>query len=200
LNDAETAAQSSATADQAEAERQRASGVSRQQAFQTGEETRAGQEKVKKEQTGESAVAEARRQYGEIQQGIQGLYGGSTGTGAFATELAGRETLRNIGGVRQQVSNAITEIDDRLGQVREVVSMQIQDIESQAGVMKQRIKAGLDQSLAQIRSTRGELESRKAELAMQAMQNYQGLVAEINARNAQFKQQVAMQAQQVEQS
>ena len=200
LGQAETAAQSSYTADVTDIERERATSIGRQKTYQTGEETRAVGEKTKKEQAGESAVAEARRQYGEIQQGLQGLYGGSTGTGAFATELAGRETLRNIGGVRQQVTNALSEIDDRLGQVRQMTQLNIEDAENQALSFKAKAKASLDQSLAQIRSSRGELQSRKAEMAMSAMQNYQNLVANINARNAAFKQQVAMQAQSVEQT
>lgn len=199
LSDAENAAQSSYGADVAGIDQQLAAAKGRQQQFVSGEEAQAGQERVKKEQAGESAVNESRRQFSEIQQGLQSLYGGTTGTGQFAGEIAGRETLRNIGQTRTAVSNALSEIDNRLGQVRQVAQLAIEDAENQAGTLKQQAKASLDAALAQIRSTRGQIESRKAEMAMSALQNYQSLVADIGARNAAFKQNIAVRSAEIEQ-
>lgn len=199
LGDAENAAQSSYGADVSEIDANYAKQKGQQEQFVQGEETKAGQQRTSTTQQAESAVNESRRQYSEIQQGLQSLYGGTTGTGAFATELAGRQTLQNVAQLRQNLTNAITQIDDRLGQVRQVSQLALEDLENQTTAQKQQAKASLDRNLADIRGQRGALESRKAELAMSAMQQYQQLVSEVNARNSSFKQQLAQQALAAEQ-
>lgn len=147
----------------------------------------------------ENQVNEQRRGFSEISQGIQSRYGGSTGTGAFATQVAGAQSLKNIGAVRQGLSQAITSIDDRLEQVKGATQIAIQDLEDQMQNQKLRAKADLDQALSQIRIAKGELQSRKAELATQAIQMYQQQVQQVNAANAQFKQQLYTQSQAAEQ-
>lgn len=172
--------------------------ISRAQADLGKQETSLESARTRQNQEGESAANEARRQFSEIQQGLQARYGGTTGTGAFASEIAGRQTMQNIGQIRQGLSNAMMEIDNKLSQVREIATIQIQDIEDQSRGLISQEKARLEQSLADIRRQKGELQGRKAELAMQAMQIYQNTVNEINARNAQFKQQLFVQQQQAE--
>jgi len=156
--------------------------------------------RTRQQRIGESAADEARRQFSEIQQGIQGLYGGTTGTGAFASELAGRDTMKNISNIRQGISEAMGELDNKLFQVREVGKITLQDIEDKARDRIAQAKNQLELNLADIRRQKGELQARKAELAMNAMQTYQQTVNEVNARNTAFKQQVYLQQQQAEQA
>lgn len=163
------------------------------QASLQGAENRAGEYKQKHTQTTESAIDEARRQFSEQQQGIQARYGGTTGTGAFASQISGAQSLKSIAGYRQNLQSAIQGIDNKLEEVRGTTQIVIQDIQTQSQAQKSQAKAQLDQALNQIRQQRGEIQSRKAELASQAIQIYQNSVNEINARNQQFLQQVAMQ-------
>ena len=165
----------------------------------TGQENTLNQARTREQQEGESAANEARRQFSEIQQGLQSRYGGTTGTGAFASELAGRQTMKNIGNIRTQLSNAMVQIDDKLGQVKEIGRIALADIEDNALQEKSQAKNQLESALADIRRQKGELQSRKAEMAMQAMQQYQGLVADINARNTAFKQDLYVKQQAAEQ-
>lgn len=161
--------------------------VSAQQQFgaqETGLDTR-------KTETGtqaESAADEARRQYAEIQQGLQSRYGGTTGTGAFASEQAGVQTLKNIGNIRQTLSSNLQKIEDTRQQVKEIARIQYQDIEDRTSTQVNDAKRDLDSSLAEIRRQKGELQSRKAELASQAFQIYQQTVQQVRAQNAAFKQ------------
>lgn len=155
--------------------------------------------RTSQQQGADSAADEARRQFSEIGQGIQARYGGTTGTGAFATELAGRQSMKNIGNIRTALSGAMREIDDKLGQVKEIGRIAQADIEDRALQEKSQAKADLDSALSDIRRQKGELQSRKAELAMQAMQLYQQTVSQVNARNAQFKQSLYVQQQAAEQ-
>lgn len=149
-----------------------------------------GQAKTTQEQQAANAADEARRQYSEIQQGLQARYGGTTGTGAFATELAGRQTLQNMGQTRQQLSNAVLAIDQKKQQVEEVGRIALQDIEDKARDALSQAKNQLDTAIANIRRQQGELQSRKAELAANAIQIYQNTVSQINAQNAAFKQNI----------
>lgn len=155
--------------------------------------------KTRNTQSAEGAVNEQRRGLSEIQQGLQARYGGTTGTGGFATEIAGSTALRNIGGIRQNLSNTIQGIDDKLEQVRTATTLAIQDVEDKAREATLGAKSQLENTLNQIRMAKGELQSRKAELAANAVQMYQQTLAQINASNSQYKQQFALQLANAEQ-
>lgn len=147
----------------------------------------------------ENAADEARRQYAEIQQGLQARYGGTSGTGAFAAELSGRQAQQNIGKLRQGLSEAMLQIDNKLQQVQEVGRIAALDIEDNARSQTNQAKQQLDAQLAQIRTQKGELQARKAELAANAIQLYQNQVNNINAQNAAFKQNLFLSQQAAEQ-
>ena len=170
------------------------------QANITGQENVLGQARTTQETTAENAVNEARRQYSEIQQGLQSRYGGTTGTGAFASELAGRQTQQNIGKVRQQLSSAMLEIDNKLQQVQEVGRIALQDLEDKASDQIRQSKNQLDMQLAEIRRQKGEIQANKATLAANAIQLFQTTVNNVNAQNAQFKQNLYLQQQAAEQN
>ncbi len=165
----------------------------------TTAQTEAGRNRERLTGQTESAVDEARRQFAEIQQGLQARYGGTTGSGAFTEGLAGRQALQNIGQQRTALTQAISTIDDRLEQVRSVTELAKQDTEQQAQAQKAQAKAQLDNALNSIRIARGELLSKKVQLAQEAMQFYQQQVAQVEARNAAFTQQLFRDQQAAEQ-
>lgn len=144
--------------------------------------------KTTETQQAETAADEARRQYSEIQQGIQSRYGGTTGTGAFAGEVAGAQTMKNIGNIRQTLAQSITAIDNKKEELREVGRIALEDIKNNTQEQINQAKQRLENSLADIRRQKGELQGRKAELASQAMQFYQQSVQQVNAANAKFMQ------------
>ena len=151
-------------------------------------------------QEGESAADEARRQFSEISQGLQARYGGSTGTGRFANEQLGAQTMRNIANFRQQVNDRLAKIDDTIQQVREVGRLAQEDYRRETATNIQKSRDNLDLQIADIRRQQGVLQSQKAQMTAQAIQGYQTEVNAINARNTQFLQQVAMQQMQAEQA
>lgn len=156
----------------------------------TGQTNTLNQAKTTQESQAKNAADEARRQYAEIQQGLQSRYGGTTGTGAFAGELAGRQTLQNMGQTREQLSQAILQIDQKKQQVEEVGRIAAQEIEDKTRDQLNQAKNQLDTALADIRRQKGELQARKAELAANAIQLYQNTVNQVNAQNAAFKQNI----------
>lgn len=156
--------------------------------------------RTRQNQLGESAIDEARRQFAEIQQGLQARYGGTTGTGAFAGELAGRETLGNVADIRQNLSNAMLEIDNKLQQVKEIGRISEQEIQENTQQQIRDAKSQLDLALADIRNQKGQLQARKAELAANAIQWYQGEVNRVNQQNAQFLQDMYVRQTEAEQA
>lgn len=158
-----------------------------------------GQAQTQQKQNEQSASDTARRQYAEIQQGLQSRYGGTTGTGAFAGELAGTQTLRSIADIKTNAANAQTALSDKLQQVQEVGRTALAHIESDASDQIQKAKSNLELQLADIRNQKGQLMAHKAELAANAVQMYQQTVNQVNTANAQFKQQLYAQQQSAQQ-
>lgn len=190
--------QQQATSDISSLQAQQTASQERTKAETAAQEATIGRLKGQQTALGESAADRARRAFAEIQQGLQARYGRSTGTGAFAAELAGRETLRNLADIHGQVSQAIAGLDDKLIQVREVGRIMGQDIENQTRDLVAKAKNNLELQLAEIRRQKGEIQSRKAELASQAIQLYQNSVNQVNSQNAAFKQNLFLQMQDAE--
>lgn len=158
-----------------------------------------------KERT-KSAVNEARRQQAELSQGIQARFGGTTGTGAFASEILGSQTMRDIGGQRQALQRNIATntaaLQDTLGKITQAendlktqVTTQITNIDSQTQQLVAEARQNLQEQLAEINIQKGQLETQKAGQRVQAIQDYQARVDAVNSRNAQFKQQLYRDAQ-----
>lgn len=163
---------------------------------QQGQLTLAGQNQSKLSQ---SAADQARQQFAEIQQGIQSRYGGTTGTGAFASELAGRQTQQNIGTVNQGLADALFQVDQKKQQVQAIGDAAVKDIENQTQAQLSSAKANLDTAIASIRNQQGMLQAQKAQMAAQAIQHYQDTVNQVNANNQSFKQQLYAQQISVQQ-
>lgn len=155
--------------------------------------------RTRQQKIGESAIDEARRQYSEIQQGLQSRYGGSTGTGRFASELSGRESLRNIANVREGLSQAMLEIDNKLQQVQEVGRIAEQDITNQTESRIGEARRALDNQIADIRKQQGLLQAQKAQMAAESIQQYQNSVNQYKQQQQQFMQTLFMQQQNAEQ-
>ena len=170
------------------------------QANITGQQNILNEAKSSQGTLAENAANEARRQYAEIQQGLQSRYGGTTGTGAFAAELSGRQTLQNIGKIREGLSAAMLQIDNKLQQVQEVGRIATQDIEDKAAAQIRDAKNNLDLQLADIRRQKGEIQANKASMAANAIQMYQNTVNNVNAQNASFKQNLYLSQQAAEQN
>jgi len=191
-----------------EGELSRREGLYEQQ--QTREEGRIGEAVADTQSEGTGAINEAQRGASQLLQGIQSRFGGTTGTGRFASEILGAQTTKNIAGVRQQViktigtlrarlQETVNQIDMEVQNTRDIAQQNIADAKRQAETLKQQARSGLQKALAEIGSRRGELGSRKAEFVFQAIQDHRNTVNEINARNTEFEQRLFQSQQQAEQ-
>lgn len=174
------------------------SGIKAQEAYKQNANTELDASFRRESGRTESAVDEARRQQSEIGQGIQSLYGGTTGTGAFATEVLGAQTLKNIGNFRQQLTDYSYQIRDS----REKVASQVQ---SNISKLEQDTKQLIAQSVAEYNSQANSLRMNKAMSKVQqqqqigaARQEHESLVRQVQMQNEQYRQ--YYQAQQAQYS
>lgn len=155
-----------------------------------------GQQRTGETKRTEGAISEARRMAAQLLQGLQSQYGGSTGTGAFRGEQLGAAASQNISGNREALQTALAGISQSENALKDkVIALQNEeDRNLQQG--KLQLKAELDKALAGISATKGQLAVDKGARRADALSQYKQMLAEVEARNTQFKQQLYVQAQQ----
>lgn len=178
-----------------EAEQKYGDIVSGLQGEQTNRLNEFGQQRTRETGRGESAIAEARRQAAELMQGIQARYGGSTGTGAFTSEILGGQATANIAKNRAALQDTISQISNAENALKTEISNKVNAANLELESTRNSLRDQLRQSLADINSKRNELESNKAQMRLEAAQNYRNLLADINARNTSFMQNMYLNAQ-----
>lgn len=149
---------------------------------------RYGTQRTQAQQSAESAVAEARRGFAELQRGLQAQYGGTTGTGAFSAELAGRGTLGNINNIRTGLQDTMMQITDAEDSLKKDVQNKMFELDQNLTSAKESARMDLMEKIQQINLKKGELESNKAQQKMDAMREYKMTQAQIEASNKQFLQ------------
>lgn len=154
-----------------------------------------GQQRTRETDRTNSAIAEARRQAAQIIQGLQARFGGTTGTGGFSGELVGSSALQNIGANRVSLQQTLGQISQAENNVKDTTAKLLDQIEQDTLYAKERAGSELKQILADIAGKKGALAVDRANANMQALQNYQSLLSDINARNTQFKQALYQRAQ-----
>jgi hypothetical protein len=162
--------------------------LSAQQQNQTLNESNAQQDT-----SAQNAMQQARQMQAEIQQGLQSRYGGTTGTGQFAGELSGRQSMQDIGKIQQGLQQAHLEIGNRLQQVQAVTQAALKQIGESAQQQMKQAQDTLAQEINSVQQNQSMLQVDKAKNAMSAMQNYQASINQINEFNATQQQQLQMQ-------
>jgi hypothetical protein len=146
----------------------------------------------------EQNVAEQRRISSELAQGLQARFGATTGTGQFASEILGRESMRNIANDRSAFQDTMRQITDETNKVMSTVQNQLFEIDKNLESSKIEARNQLSQRLAEIDAQKGELESRKADLKFDMLKQFALANADIEARNIAFKQDLYMKAQTIQ--
>jgi len=106
--------------------------------------------------------------------------------------------MRNIANFRATLQEAVTQIDATRQGITEVTQAAIRETEAKAQDMKNRARAQLQTTLADIGKEKGFLQSRKMEMVMEAMNNYRDYIRDVNTRNTQFQQKLFLQRDQAD--
>ena len=146
----------------------------------------------------EQNVAEQRRIASELAQGLQARFGATTGTGQFASEILGRESMRGIAESRQAFNDVMRQITDETNKVLGIVQNQLFEIDKNLENAKIDARNNLSQRLAEIDAQKGQLESRKAEMKFDMLKEFAAINADIEARNTAFRQSLYERAQAIQ--
>lgn len=147
-------------------------------------------------EAGRQEEARQRRMVSELSQGIQSRFGGTSGIGAFASELMGRQGMENIASIRNEVMNTIGKISTAKSAIDDKAMSLRANIFAQAEQLKDQARRQLNDYILDIRSRTGQLQASKGEAAMQALNQYRDTIQQISARNAQLMQDIVLAASQ----
>src|SRR5258708_2646138 len=114
-----------------------------------GQQQQLGQQQGVQDTSTQNAIAQARQAASEIQQGIQARYGGSTGTGAFASEISGRSAQNNIGQYNQQYMNNTQAISNAKMHAQQLHDAALDDIKTRTQSAIQTAQSALQDRLKQ---------------------------------------------------
>ena len=154
-----------------------------------------GQQRTTETGRTEGVINEAKRMAAELLQGNQARFGGSTGTGRFASEILGSQATRNISQNRAALQETLGQIGQAETNLKDEVLRINTEIDQNLQAEKAQLKAQLDQNLASIAGEKGRLESEKGKMRVDTINQYQQTLAGIDARNTQFRQTLYQQAQ-----
>ena len=144
--------------------------------------------------TTEADINSQRRGLSEVNQGIQAKYGGTTGTGKFASELVARTAFENIGKYKTTLSNNITKLNLALSSYTRDINQQILSVEQDTQVLKQKARAELDRTLSEINLNKANVGVAKSQQKTALLSDYRNLVSQIDARNTQYRRDLITQA------
>lgn len=164
-------------------------------ALRTGAERQLASRQAATTSAGEQAINESRRAAAEIQQGLASRYGASSSTGLGASAIVGAQSARNISQQRAQLTAALNEVENAKTGIIETYNNALKEVDNTTATLKAQARSTLQTNLSQIGQARVGLQSRKAELVYNAMEQYRQEVNAVNQRNTAFKQTLYTQQQ-----
>lgn len=151
---------------------------------------------VKGQQSYESALAQARDLYDQLQRGYGQRFGGSTSAGQAATEIANRERLKQQGLNFREFQNINQQVQSGKNEVENQFKQNMLQLEQNKQSAINQVNSDFRDKLAQITQSKGMLDSAKAQAKLTALQNLRAQVLQIQQQNMQFQQSLALQREQ----
>lgn len=146
----------------------------------------------------ESALAQARQVYDQLQRGYNQRFGGSSSAGQAATEIGNVERLRQQGQSYKQLQDVNRQVEMGRMDVQKQYDQNILQLEQNKQQAISSVQSDFRDKLAQINASRGMVESAKAQAKLQALQQLRAQVLQVQQQETSFKQQLEMQKQQAQ--
>lgn len=147
---------------------------------------------------GRSLLSDAQRLANELaQRNVQAFGGGAlSSTAQAAGELLGRETASQLGGIRQSTAQTVQGLQQNLINFNRDVETKVQQLNLQKNEALARAEVAFRDALSQIDSQRNVLAQTKAAQKLDALRNLRAQVANINAQETQFRQNIELMREQ----
>lgn len=144
----------------------------------------------------ESALAQARQVYDQLQRGYNQRFGGASSAGQAATEIGNVERLRQQGSSYKQLQDVNRQVEMGKMDVQKQYDQNILQLEQNKQQAISAVQNDFRDKLAQINASKGMVESAKAGAKLQALQALRAQVLQVQQQETSFKQQLEMQKQQ----
>lgn len=140
-------------------------------------------------QTEESQTAnQLRQQVAEMNQGIQSRYGGTTGTGRFASEILGRSFVQEMSANRQNLTNKISIIEQNRNDAISQANKQIFESQLQTQQDIAQLTAQKNNAITELRNQQGLLGIQRSKMIVDAVNNYNQQIEGVRQQNSRFYQ------------
>lgn len=144
----------------------------------------------------DTTIAQSRRLLGEQQMGLSARYGANSNVGIAGSELLNREQIRQTGDTQRQFAG----FQQQIGQARQKIETDYNNgllqLEQQKQSALSQAKRDFDAKMLEIANNRSQVESAKAQMRLQSLQDLRNKVYAIQVQNYQFQQALALQKQQ----
>lgn len=154
-----------------------------------------GEQQTQATQRKEDAISAARRLFSELQMANQQRFGGASSAGLAASELQGRELMRNRSTIGQDYNTAARQIEASKLDVENQYQSGLQQIEDRKQQAINEVNADFQSKLLEINSQRASTQQAKAAARLELLQQARDRVFQINLQDFNFKQQLAAQKQ-----
>lgn len=154
-----------------------------------------GEQQTQATQRKEDAISAARRLFSELQMANQQRFGGATSAGLAASELQGRELMRNRATIGQDYNTAARQIESSKMDVENQYNTGLQQIEDRKQQAINEVNADFQSKLLEINSQRASTQQAKAAARLELLQSARDRVFQINLQDFNFKQQLNAQKQ-----
>lgn len=158
-----------------------------QNALSQGENQFSSQ-KTLQDQTKLSALAEARRVYGALRQGILSRYGTASSTGAAGSEILAQQTQKDVSQIEQIYLQNLGSLQTQLGNIREYVTRKENEETQRYELDQKQIRKAVSDTVLQIRNNRLDLQS---QIGQQKMADLKALKTQLQQLQVDYTNNVA---------
>lgn len=159
-------------------------------------QTQLQEQQLKGQQSYESALAQARQMYDQLQRGYQQRFGGASSAGQAATEIANVERMRQQGQNYRTMQDVTRQVQAGLQSVDQQYNQNLLQLEQNKIAAQNQARRDFNDKLSQIDAQRGQLAQNKAAQKLAALQNLRQQVLQIEAENRNFQNTLALQREQ----
>lgn len=163
-------------------------------------QTQLQEQATKGQQAYESALAQARQTYEQLQRGYQQRFGGASSAGQAASEIANVERLRQQGANYRTLQDVNRQVQAGLQSVDQQYNQSLLQLEQNKIAAQNQARRDFNDKLSQIDAQRAQLGQNKAAQKLQALQNLRQQVLQIEAENRNFQNTLTLQREQARQA
>lgn len=151
---------------------------------------------VKGQSAYESALAQARSVYDQLQRGYQQRFGGSSSAGQAATEIGNVERLKQQGQSYKQLQDVNRQVEMGKQEAQKTYDQNLLQLEQNKKSAIREVTREFNDRLRQIAASRDMIDSAKANAKLAALQGLRQQVLQVQQQETSFRQQLEMQKQQ----